>query len=81
MDVIKNLQGEVEDRNKKILKLELNQKAKIVTQHDRPHSPRIEMTSLVTPAKMSGTTAGTVCPKQIINKQWIISNYIVSSNY
>ncbi len=51
MDVIKNLQGEIEERNKKILKLELSQKAKILTQHDRPHSPRMEMTSLVTQSK------------------------------
>ena len=47
-----NLQRDVEERSKKILKLELaGSRAKIVTHRDKPtpvESPKIEMTSLVT---------------------------------
>jgi hypothetical protein len=48
--VIKNLQGEIEERNKKILRLELGQKAQIITQQDKPlffRQPKIEMTALI----------------------------------
>ena len=47
-----NLQRDVEERSKKILKLELaGSRAKIVTHRDKPtpiETPKIEMTSLVT---------------------------------
>lgn len=53
LSVIKNLQKEVEDKSKKILKLELaGNRAKIVTHHEKPtfieaSCPKIEMTSLI----------------------------------
>ena len=45
--IIQNLQCEIEERNKKILKLELSQKAQVLTQKESRLKPRIEMTSLV----------------------------------
>ena len=47
LEVIKSLHVEIEERNKKILKLELSHKAQIVTEKDKPIKPRIELTSLV----------------------------------
>ena len=47
LEVIKNLHVEIEERNKKILKLELSHKAQIVTEKDKPIKPRIELTSLI----------------------------------
>ena len=48
LDIIKNLQIEIEERNKKLLRLELSQKAQIVTQSDkRLKAPRMEVTALL----------------------------------
>ena len=51
LSVIQNLHCEIEERNKKILKLELSHKAQIVTEKDKPFKPRIEMTSLISKRK------------------------------
>ena len=48
LEIIKNLQIEIEERNKKLLRLELSQKAQIVTQSDkRLKAPRMEVTALL----------------------------------
>ena len=47
LEVIRNLQCEIEERNKKLIRLELSEKAQIVTQSDKKFKPRLEMTSLV----------------------------------
>lgn len=53
LEVIKNLQIEIEERNKKILKLELTQKAQILTQSDKKLKPKMEMTCLVSSSSSS----------------------------
>ena len=60
LEIIKNLQIEIEERNKKLLRLELSQKAQIVTQSDKKlKAPRMEMTSLIdSPASMSSSSSG-----------------------
>ena len=58
ISVIKNLQIEIEERNKKILRLELSQKAQIVTQNEKKHKPRMEITSLIEPTISSSTSSG-----------------------
>ena len=47
LEVIKNLQCEIEERNKKLLRYELTHKAQIVTQSDKKLKPKLEMTSIV----------------------------------
>ena len=56
LSVIKNLHCEIEERNAKILKLELSHNVQIVTEKNNPllSKPRIEMTSLVS---SSGSTS------------------------
>ena len=64
--IIQNLQCEIEERNKKILKLELSQKAQVLTQKEGRLKPRIEMTSLVTEnSSVSGPTYDSVHTNQI----------------
>ena len=59
LGVIKNLHCEIEERNAKILKLELSHNVQIVTEkNSKPmlSKPRIEMTSLV--SSSSGSSSG-----------------------
>lgn len=69
MSIIRGLQRDVEERSKKILKLELaGNKAKVVTHNERPvfietGEPRIEMSALIRgklrPVSESGTSSST----------------------
>jgi len=56
--IIQSLQCEIEERNKKILKLELSHKAQVLTQKEGRLKPRIEMTSLVDNNQPSTSTSG-----------------------
>jgi hypothetical protein len=62
LSVIRNLQKDVEERSKKILKLELaGNRAKIVTHREKPmlietSGPKIEMTSLVSSKSSSSSS-------------------------
>ena len=56
LQVIRNLQVEIEERNKKILKLELSLKAQIVTSSDKKQkAPRMEVTSLIDSSSSSSS--------------------------
>ena len=74
--IIQNLQCEIEERNKKILKLELSQKAQILTQKESKLKPRIEMTSLIESSTSSGPTYDSVhTPRMAQNQVDLISMY------
>ena len=75
MEVIKSLQCEIEERNKKILKLELLQKAQVVTQNDKLFKPRIELTSLVESSSSSGPTYDNITTSGHDDKIDVISIY------
>ena len=74
--IIQNLQCEIEERNKKILKLELSSKAQILTQKDSKLKARIEMTSLIESSSSSGPTYDSVhTPRMAQNQVDLISMY------
>ena len=75
--IIQNLQCEIEERNKKILKLELSQKAQILTQKESKLKPRIEMTSLIeSSTSSSGPTYDSVhTPRMAQNQVDLIAMY------
>ena len=63
LEIIKNLQCEIEERNKKILKLELSQKAEILT----TQKPRMEVTSLISSNSSSISSPGEYLSQDQIN--------------
>ena len=82
LSVIKNLHCEIEERNAKILKLELSHNVQIVTEKNNPllSKPRIEMTSLVSSSGSTSSSGKFIISHRARISKKFLAKKLVKSN-